>query len=49
MVGALIDDLARGVDIVDFGDRQHRRLALRPALPNRTGAENGGGDQSEAH
>ena len=48
MIGALIDHLARGIDILDFGDCQHRRLALRPALPNRTGAENGGGKQAEA-
>ena len=49
MVGALIDDLARGVAILDFGDRQHGRLALRPALPNRIGAENNGGKQGKAH
>jgi hypothetical protein len=49
MVGALIDDLARGVGILDFGDRQHRRLALRMALPNRVGIESGGGNQGKAH
>src|SRR5882724_2547429 len=42
MLGALIDDLARGIDILDFGDRENGYLALRPALPHRTGAENGG-------
>ena len=47
MVGALIHDLARGVDILDFGDREDGRLRLRPALRNRTGAESGGGYQGE--
>src|ERR671910_2340764 len=44
MVGALIDHLTRGVDIVDFGDGEHGRRPLRPPLPDRTGAENGDGD-----
>ena len=39
MVGALIDDLARGIDILDFRDREDGHLALRPALPDRTGIE----------
>jgi hypothetical protein len=37
MVGTLIDHLARGIDILDFGDRKGGRFALRQALPNRTG------------
>ncbi|MEO6840551.1 MAG: hypothetical protein ABI192_07270 [Bradyrhizobium sp.] len=56
MIGALIDHLTRGIDILDFGDRHDGRLALAfpftrslgLALPNRTGAENGGGNQDEA-
>src|SRR3954471_9244901 len=48
MVGALIDHLTRGVDIVDFGDREHERAALRITLPNRTGADGGRSGQSEA-
>src|ERR1700730_2384640 len=49
MVGVLIDDLARGVGILDFGDRQHGRLALRLALPNRAGVASSGGNQGKAH
>ena len=47
MVGALIDHLARGVDIMDFGDREEWHFTLRPALPNGTDAENGGSEQSQ--
>jgi len=43
MVGALIDHLTGGVDIVDFGDGEHERRRLRPTLPDRTGADNSGG------
>ena len=32
---------------MDFGDREHGHLPLRLALPDWTGAENGGRDQSE--
>jgi hypothetical protein len=49
VVGALVDRLTRGVDIVDFGNRKHERAALRIALPNRTGADDSRGGQSEAH
>src|SRR3954471_16513860 len=48
MVGALIDRLTRGVDIMDFGDGEYGRRRLRPALPDRAAAENSGGGQSEA-
>ncbi len=48
MVGALIDNLARRVAILDFRDRKDGRLALRLNLPNRTGAANGG-NQDETH
>ena len=48
MIRALIDHLARGIDILDFGDSQHRGLGFRPALPNRTGADHGDGKQAEA-
>src|SRR5215203_5924852 len=48
MVGALIDYLTRGVDIVDFSDGEHERRRLRPTLPDRTGADNSGFGQSEA-
>src|SRR3954466_11965812 len=48
MVGALIDRLTRGVDIVDFGDGEHERRGLRPTLPDREGADKRGGDQGEA-
>ena len=47
MVGALIGHLAGSIDILDFGDRDDGRLALRPALPNRIGNEHSDGDQSE--
>ena len=30
MFGALIDDLARGVDVLDFRDGENGRAALRP-------------------
>ena len=33
---------------MDFGDREHGRRRLRLTLPDSTGAENGGGDQSES-
>ena len=49
MIGALIDHLARGIDILDFGNGQHRRLALRPAWPNRTGVQGSGDKQAEAN
>ena len=49
MIGALIDHLTRGVDVLNFGDGQHRRLALRPAWPNRADAEGDGGKQAEAY
>src|SRR6478736_4605104 len=42
MVGALVDHLTRGVDIVDFGDGEHERRRLRPNLPGGTGADNSG-------
>jgi hypothetical protein len=49
MIGALIDDLARSIDVLDFRDGKHRRLALRPALPSRTGAEEDRGKQAETY
>jgi len=39
MVGALIDHLTRGVDIVDLGDSEHGRRPLRLAVPDATGTE----------
>jgi hypothetical protein len=48
MVGTLIDYLARSVDILDFGDREDGRLALRLTLPNSAGVQDGGGDQADA-
>ena len=48
MVGALVDHLARGVDIVYFGDRENGRRSLRPSLPDSTGAKNCDSDQSES-
>jgi hypothetical protein len=48
MVGALIYNLARRVDVLDFGDREHKRVALRMALPEGPGADNDGGGQGEA-
>jgi hypothetical protein len=48
MIGALIEHFAGRVDILDFGDRDDGRLALRLTLPNGAGVDNGGGNQSEA-
>jgi hypothetical protein len=48
MIGALIDDLARGVDVLDFGDRDDRRLALRQNMPAWTAATSRGGNQNKA-
>jgi hypothetical protein len=47
VVGALIGNFARRVDILDLGNRQDGRLALRLALPNDTGGEKCRDDQSE--
>ena len=48
MVGALIDHLTRGVDIVDFGDREHGSRSLRVAWPDWTGAENAAATKASA-
>jgi hypothetical protein len=49
MVGALVDDFARGVDILDFRDCEDGRLGLRPTLRDRTGATDGCDGQSNRH
>ena len=48
VVDALIDDLAGGVDILDFGDRNDGRFALRESWPARTDATRHGGNQGKA-